>query len=452
MHIPDEAGGLRVQTTNKQIFSIALPITVSILVPQINLLVNAVFLGNLSREALGNAAITGVFYLIFAISGNGFSSALQTVFSRFGGSDRPDLFKTVFAQGLRITFLASLAGILITWLVAPYILKAVADPSAFPAEMEFLEIRILGLPFLYLFQVGNAFLIASLSSRFLIYGFITQAVVNILFDYLLIFGKFGFPTLGFNGAAVASVISEFVGMLTVFYIIRSSGLQKRFGLWSRLAFDKDISSQVLRIATPLVLQYVISIGTWLAFFLMIEPKGTTAKAISNTMRNVFGIAGIFVWALAGTTNVMVSNLIGQGKKESVIPLVNRIAIWSLLLCLLLISLLNVFPTYFFRMFGQDESFVREGIPVIRMVSAGLILMSVSNIWLNAVTGTGRTRVNLIIEVLAIAAYLPYSWFIIHANYFSLAIAWSNELFYWSIILFISYWYMRSGKWKSGPAS
>jgi Na+-driven multidrug efflux pump len=319
---------------------------------------------------------------------------------------------------------------------------------AYPAEMEFLRIRILGLPFLYMFQVGNAFLIASLSSRFLIYGFITQALVNILLDYLFIFGNFGIPAMGFNGAAVASVISEMAGMLAVFYIIRSTGLQKKFGLLKNFSFDKPVSSQILSISAPLVLQYVISIATWLAFFLLIEPKGTTAKAISNTMRNVFGIAGIFVWALAGTTNVMVSNLIGQGKQETVMSLVRRISLWSFVLCLMLISFLNLLPYHFFRMFGQDESFVAEGIPVLRMVSAGLILMSVSNIWLNAVTGTGKTKMNLLIEVLAIAAYIPYTWYMMNVNYISLAMAWSNELFYWAVLFLISYWYMKSGKWKN----
>ena len=60
---------LKVQVTNKQILSIALPLTFAILVPQINMLTNSIFLGHLSIEALGNAGITGVFYLIFAVAG-----------------------------------------------------------------------------------------------------------------------------------------------------------------------------------------------------------------------------------------------------------------------------------------------------------------------------------------------------------------------------------------------
>ena len=172
---------LKVQVTNKQILSIALPITFAILVPQINMLTNSIFLGNLSLEALGNAGITGVFYLIFAVAGHGLNSALQSVISRYAGSDNPGAFKTILSQGIRISLQFALAGILVTWFVAPFILQSVADPKSYPQEMSFLRIRIFGLPFLYLFQMGNAFLVGTLNSRYLIIGFVAETFINIIF-------------------------------------------------------------------------------------------------------------------------------------------------------------------------------------------------------------------------------------------------------------------------------
>lgn len=71
---------LKVELSNRQILNIALPITVSMLIPQLNMLTNSVFLGHLSTEALGNAGITAVFYLVFAVAGNGLTNALQSVF------------------------------------------------------------------------------------------------------------------------------------------------------------------------------------------------------------------------------------------------------------------------------------------------------------------------------------------------------------------------------------
>ena len=439
---------LKVHVDNRQILSIALPITLAILIPQLNMLVNSIFLGHLSNDALGNAGITGVFYLIFAVAGHGLNSSMQSVFSGYAGSGRPEFFKVVLSQGIRISILFAVTFILFTWFVAPSILKQVSNPRSYPEEMSFLKIRILGLPFLYLFQMGNAFLIASLNSRFLMIGFICEALVNVLFDYFLIFGKCGFPEMGFNGAAVASVLSEFVGMIVVFSVIIISGLKKRYQLFQSFYKDKDISAQIYKIALPLVLQFILSLTTWLVFFLLIETKGPMAKAISNTMRNVFGLAGVFVWAFAGTSNTMVSNLIGQKREEMVIPVIKKISLWSLGLCILMISILNLFPDVFFKLFGQSTAFLEEGIPVIRIVSLGLIFMSFANIWLNGLTGTGKTKINLMIEIVAILLYLVYTWYFMVHHYISLSMAWSNEFIYWLTIFTLSFLYIKSGKWKS----
>ena len=443
------SGDLKVQVNNKQILSIALPITFAILIPQINMLTNSIFLGNLSTEALGNAGITGVFYLIFAVAGHGLNNALQAVLSRYAGSGNPSAFKSILSQGIRISLQFAFAGILITWFIAPFILKQVADPAAYPQEISFLKIRILGLPFLYLFQMGNAFLVASLNSRYLMIGFICEALVNILLDFLLIKGRYGFPQWGFNGAAIASVIAELTGCLVVLIVMYRTGLKKQYGLLKNFSYNKTMTGEILKISAPLMLQYVISVTTWLIFFILIEGRhDETSKAISNTMRNVFGLVGVFVWAFAGTCNTMVSNLMGQKKEEKVLEAITRIMFWSFGLCFMMVSIINIFPETFFALFGQGEAFVKSGIPVLRVVSIGLLFMSFANVWLNGVTGTAKTRVNLFIEIIAITVYLFHTWIFMKLNYISLAMAWSNELVYWFTIFGMSFLYLRSGKWKS----
>jgi Na+-driven multidrug efflux pump len=197
-----------------------------------------------------------------------------------------------------------------------------------------------------------------------------------------------------------------------------------------------------------VLQYLISVTTWLIFFLLIESKGVMAKAISNVMRNVFGLVGIFVWAFAGTCNTMVANLMGQNREDQVLPAIRKISWWSIGLCFFMVLVLNLFPSMFFKLFGQDEAFVQAGVPVIRIVSLGMLLMSLANIWLNGVTGTGKTKVNLLIEILAILLYLAYTWYFMRVHYISLAMAWSNEFIYWSTVFILSFWFLNSGKWKT----
>ena len=110
---------LRVQITNRQILKIALPISLAMLVPQINFVTNNIFLSKLGETILGTAGITGVFYLIFALIGNGLNSGLQSLIARRAGENRPEEIGKLFGQSIWIVLYFSAAGILITYLFAP---------------------------------------------------------------------------------------------------------------------------------------------------------------------------------------------------------------------------------------------------------------------------------------------------------------------------------------------
>jgi Na+-driven multidrug efflux pump len=85
------------------------------------------------------------------------------------------------------------AGILLTYLFAPFFLTASLRSSTVQTEaIQFLKIRIWGIPFLYLFQLGNAFLVGTNNSRYMKYAFFIEATLNIFLDYVLIYGHLGF--------------------------------------------------------------------------------------------------------------------------------------------------------------------------------------------------------------------------------------------------------------------
>ncbi|HTD95156.1 MAG TPA: MATE family efflux transporter, partial [Chitinophagaceae bacterium] len=204
---------LRVEISDKQILKIALPISLALLVPQLNFVANSVFLSGLGETELGAAGITGVFYLVFALVGNGLNSGLQSLIARRAGENRTTEIGKMFAQSIWIALLFAIVLIAITWIFAPWFLSSVLNIRQVQEETKgFIKIRILGLPFLYLFQMGNALLVGTNNSRYMKYGFMIEASLNILLDYLLIYGHGGLPAMGFNGAAVASVIAEATGM------------------------------------------------------------------------------------------------------------------------------------------------------------------------------------------------------------------------------------------------
>jgi Na+-driven multidrug efflux pump len=166
------------------------------------------------------------------------------------------------------------------------------------------------------------------------------------------------------------------------------------------------------------------------------------------MRNIFGLFGIFSWAFASTTNTMVSNIIGQGRQNEVIPLIKRISGISFLISLSIFLWLNIVPEWFLSFYGQGDDFISEAIPVVRVVSCALLLMSFATVWLNAVTGTGNTIVNLTIELITIIIYSVYCYVVLEYLKLPITWGWASEWVYWISMLSMAYLYLRSGKWKN----
>ena len=439
---------LRVEISNRQILRIALPISLAMLVPQINFVINNVFVSGLGETELGTAGITGVCYLIFALAGNGLNSGIQGLMSRRAGENKPHEIGRLFLQGSWIALFFAVGAIALTYAAGPFILsQSIRSGQVYEDATAFLKIRVWGLPFLYFFQVCNALLVSSNNSRYMKFGFWTQAAVNILLDYALIFGHFGLPNMGFNGAALASVIAEAAGMLVVLGIILAKKFHKRFHLFRHTRYEPVMAGLIFRQSSPLVAQYLLSIIAWVVFYILIEHEGERPLAVSNTMRNIFGIFGIFSWAFASTANAMVSNIIGQGRADKVVYLIRRISLLSISFTAVLCLLVNIFPDLFLGIYGRDEGFTAAAVPVIRVVTLGILCMSVATVWLNAVTGTGNTRVNLVIELIAIVLYILYIFCVMKVWHLGLSWAWASELLYWSSLFLLSFFYIRSGKWK-----
>lgn len=441
--------GLQVQIHNKQIFSIALPIAASMVIPQINFITNNIFLGGIGEQSLAIAGITGVYYLIFAVIGAGLNNGLQALISRRAGENRPEEIGGLFQQGVRVSLGLALMGILVTYLLAPIVLRlSLSNPEHVKIAIRFLYIRIWGLPFLYIYQMRNALLVGINQSRFLVIGTLAETLINVLLDYTLINGNWGMPRLGFDGAAIASIVAEAGGLLVIFAVMRNNGITRQLQLFKRQPHNPGTNKLILQQSAPLIMQYALSIAAWEFFYILIEHHGERDLAISNTMRNIFGLFGCITWSLAATSNAMVSNIIGQGLQHRVIELVWKIARLSIGFALIIFILLNLAPGTLLKVYGQNEDFITTAIPVVRIVSGALILQSIATVWLNAVVGTGNSRMNLFSESLAIIVYCIYVYIVLEKMQLSIRWGWVSEWIYWIVIFTPSFWYMMTGKWKN----
>jgi len=439
---------LGVSVTNRQIIRLAAPISLALLIPQLSFFTNTVFLGRLGVRELGVNGITGVFYLILSMIGYGLSCGVQVQMARRAGAGDKYGLAQLLANGTMLAIMFSLGLMMLTlWLVPLLFGFSLHDNGNFSMSVNFVYIRVWGLPFLMLTQLFNAFFISIGRTRLLIYGSLVATALNILFDYLLIFGKLGLPAMGFTGAAVASVIAEFFYCCTMVSIFFYHRLHRVYPVFNFRHFDFSLSQRTLKVASPLIVQFMFSIGGWLIFFIFIEHLGGQSLAASQVLRNIFGIVGVGTWALATTCNTMVSNIIGQGKQREVMRIIFKICKLSLFYAIILCTILLLFSREFLSIYSKDPDLITFAIPSLRVIMVATLIMSISTVMFNGVVGTGNTLVNLTMEITCVAIYLVYCYFVILRWQSPLYLCWGAEFIYWTSLVIASGIYLKSGRWK-----
>ena len=432
----------------KNILKISYPIILTLTAQNIINVTDTAFLGRVSEVALGASAIAGVFYFAVFMVGFGFSQGAQILIGRRNGEENFSQIGPIFNNSLIFNGLFAVLLFIITLLGMPFLMKLlVSSEHIYVATMEYLDWRIYGYFFVFLNVVFRSFYVGITDTRILTTSAIITAITNVLFDYVLIFGKFGFPELGIAGAAIASVIAEAttLGYLFLHTLIFTD--IKKYGIFSSLKVDFKTLKQILSISIFIMFQFLISISTWFLFFIFIERMGERPLAITNIGRSMYILLMIPASALSTTAGTLVSNLIGAGQKDEVMKTVNRIIRIALIFVAPLMILTFIFPELFAHIYTDDLSLVVASIPVIRTVSIAIAFFAMANVVINAVSGTGSTKIAFYMEAVTLFFYISFVYYTAIVNPQKVYIVWFSEFIYWSLIGFFGYLYLLKGNWR-----
>ena len=176
------------------------------------------FLGRVGEVELGASAIAGVYYLAIFMMAFGFSIGAQILIARRNGEQQYQAIGPIFYQG--VYFLLSLAVVAFTLSLcfSPHILKKViSSEHIYDASISYINWRVFGFFFSFVGVMFRAFFVGTTQTKTLTLNSVVMVLSNVVFNYILIFGKFGFPQLGIAGAAIGSSLAELVSV--IFFII-----------------------------------------------------------------------------------------------------------------------------------------------------------------------------------------------------------------------------------------
>ncbi|MDR0421444.1 MAG: MATE family efflux transporter [Proteiniphilum sp.] len=434
--------------SNKHIAKISIPILLSLLAQNIIQVIDTAFLGRVGEVELGASALAGVIYIAIYTLGFGFSMGSQILIGRRNGEGNYAQIGDTVVQGA--IFLLIPATLLIPLLrhAAVRWLPALFESAAVAAAVtDYLRWRIFGIVFAFVNLMFRAFYIGTARTKVLTLNAVIMAVTNVVFDYGLIFGKMGMPEMGIAGAALASVIAEFVSAAFLLIYTRRTVDTDKYG-FGKIAFRWPVIKKVLDISVFMMAQYLFSIGTWMLFFLFIENyMGERSLAVTNIVRSFYTILTIPPQALGSVAGTLVSNTIGAGRLNDVSHLARRITLVSLGVTLGVTAVVFAFPRTMIHVYTDDPALVSDTVLPLCVLLSSLPLYSIGMILLNVVSGTGNTRTTLKFEIITLLFYLFYMWLVIIRLRLSVAVAWTTEHVYWLSLALLSHFYLRSGKWR-----
>ncbi len=439
---------MKTKYSYKEIWIICYPILISLLMEQLIGMTDTAFLGRVGEIELGASAIAGVYYMAIFMMAFGFSIGAQILIARRNGEQQYRQIGSIFYQG--VYFLLALAALLVSLSLyfSPQILSSIlSSPRINAAAESYIQWRVLGFFFSFVMVMFRAFFVGTTQTKTLTLNSIVMVVANIAFNYVLIFGKLGFPALGIAGAAIGSSLAEMVSVLFfILYTWRKVDCAK-YGLNQLPRFQPTILKRILNTSVWTMIQNVVSLSTWFMFFLFVEHLGERALAISNIIRNVSGIPFMITIAFAATCGSLVSNLIGQGDKAYVAATIRQHVRIAYLCIVPLLVFFSLFPNLILSIYTDMPDLRMASIPTLWVLCTSYLFMIPSNIYFQAVSGTGNTRTALLLELGVLAIYIVYTTYLILYLKVDVAWCWTTEHIYSIFILLFSYLYIKKGNWQ-----
>ena len=436
----------------KSIWRITFPILVALVMEELLGMTDTAFLGRVGEIELGASAIAGVYFTILYMLGFGFSIGVQIIIGRRNGEACESgtgfgAIGRVFWQGVWFLVALALLTMVLSYLLSPPLLRGILrSENIYKAALVYVNWRIPGLLFAFMTALFRAFYVGICETKSLTWNSIVLVGSNIFLDWVLIFGHMGAPAMGIKGAALASTLSEGISLL-FFVVWAFFTADKKYGLKKIVKPVWKELKHIFSTASWVMLEYVLNVSVWLLFFLFIEHLGEEQLAIANIVRSISEVPFVFSAAFASTSATLVSNIIGEGHPDGVVPIIRRVILLCTITMLPLLVFFFLCPHLIISLFTDIPTLVQASVPTLKVMCVATAVTLPWNVYLQSVAGTGDTRVCLRFDVVALCIYAVYCTFIIGILKSSIALCWTADGIYSLCIWIQCVVYIHGKKWR-----
>lgn len=435
----------------QEILKLSIPLVLSSSGIVIMQFIDGVFLAwhsSTELAAVGSSGCTSWLLQAIVLGIVGYTSALT---ANLVGAGMEKKVGSAIWQGLYISLGGSVLCAILSLFTLPFFTVCGHVHELASAESTYLKIILLGAVFNFGQTAISGFFSGRGDNVRLMVAQILGQISNIIGDYLLIFGKFGFPEMGIAGAAIATVLSALVPFVILAYFALRKENRVKYHTWEGRAFNWEMFKNMAYFGVPNGLQQFVDAGIWTVFVIIVGKIGVIESAATTICFRLNSIALLPVWGIARAASTFVGQSHGRKDHQATI----EYACHSAVLCQAWMTTIAItyflFPVQYFSLFdsGQEQSaeLLKVGAYLLKFVAIYCLADSLNGSLMSTLHAVGDTVWTFWVMC---GCTVVLSIVLLVADHFHMGLTfiWSVATFY--VMILPPFWVVRfkGGEWKN----
>jgi len=438
-----------------EVITVAIPLVLSTGAWSVQHFVDRMFLTWYSSEAIAAAMPAGILNFAFLSFFIGIASYVNTFVAQYYGARRYTRIGPALWQGMYISLLG---GVFILCLIPfAHVIFSIVGHEMAVQENEVVYFQYLclgGAPVIASSALGGFF--SGRGRTWPVMWVNTFATaVNLFLDYLLIFGKWGFPEMGIKGAAIATVIAGFFSLVVYLMLMARADYNKTYHTLKGWRPEKELLVRLLRFGVPSGVQFFLDMAGFTAFVLILGRLGTVSLAATNIAFNINTLAFMPMIGFGIAISVLVGQYLGKDRPDLAQRSVYSGFAMTFIYMASVAALYVITPQLFVAPFtAQADSaefaeINRLTIILLRFVAVYSVFDTLNIIFASAIKGAGDTRfIMYAIVVISAGVLVVPTYVAISVFDYGLMAGWTIVSAYVITLGLVFYVRFLGGKWKT----
>ncbi len=362
---------------NKLLLNMAAPMILSMIIGALYNIVDSIFVSNYSEEALTAVSLAFPIQNIIVSLGTGVGVGINALLSRLLGEKKQKEVNKTAINGLILGFIVYFVLLVFGIFGVKWFYNVQTDDVSI-CNMGYSYLSVICIfSFGQIFQLVLEKLLQSTGrTTFTMITQITGAIINIILDPILIFGYFGFPAMGTKGAAIATVIGQIIAMLLGIIFNLKFNKEIQFS-YKNIKLEKYYVKNICYVGIPAGITMFISSIMSFGINKILLGFSTTATAVFGAYFKLYTFVSMAAFGLNNALISIVAYNLGNKKYNRIKQAIKLSGIYSALIGLIGLVLLQMLPKQIMQAFNASETMTSMGITALRITSISFIFACVS---------------------------------------------------------------------------